>query len=168
ESGGFYSAEDAGEVGREGEFYVWSYEQLRALLDDQELALVSEYFDVNEDGGFEGNNILHIPIEKDWNRTVEADMQAIRAKLFAARSERARPHRDEKILTSWNALMISALCKGYAVLDDIRYLEAAQQAAGMIKLEMYQHPELKHSFSAGRAKVSGLLEDYAYLVQAAL
>jgi uncharacterized protein YyaL (SSP411 family) len=145
--GAFYSAEDAGEVGQEGECYVWTPEQIEAALGADEARLFSRVYGVTPEGNFveehrgaggtSGRTILSIvqPLDAVAARegttpaTLSGRLAAAREKLLAARAARPRPHRDDKILTDWNGLMIGALAYGARALDEPRYAQAASEAA---------------------------------------
>ncbi len=139
--GGFYSAEDADSEGEEGKFYVWTPEEVLRVLGQDDGALFNRFYGVTAEGNFEhGRSILHVeqPLEA-FAKLKELDPQLLkprlascRKKLLADRELRVRPHRDDKILTSWNGLMIAALAYGGATLNEPRYLEAAQHAAEFI------------------------------------
>lgn len=181
-SGAFYSAEDAdspdpdrpGHSG-EGAFYIWRQQEIASLLgkDAPEFCKyfgVEEYGNVANDpqGEFVGRNILYRPL--DHTDEQPARLEESKRILFDARSKRPRPHLDNKILTSWNALMISALSLGYRVLGDERYLVAAKRASDFILLGMYDPStgELLRRFCDGEAAVPAFLDDYAFLAQALL
>ncbi len=162
--GGFFSALDADSEGVEGKFYVWSLEQLRSALGDDADAAIA-WFGASEGGNFEGLNILE-------SRGVEppAEQRArIRARLLAQRSERVRPATDDKRLTSWNALMISALADAGAVLGREDYLTAARECADFLLTRMRDGDgKLLRSFNQGKAKLRAYLEDHAMLLDALL
>ena len=150
EAGGFYSSEDADSEGVEGKFYVWDFEELDALAPS-----AKEYYGVTRGGNFEGKNIL---------TALKGDPPEVeRARLFEAREKRIRPARDEKILTSWNGLTISALAEAGAAFDDPSLLDAARQASDFLLSEARSDGRVLHSYKDGEARVLGLLEDYAYL-----
>ncbi len=162
--GGFFSALDADSEGVEGKFYVWSLQQLRsALADDADAAIA--WFGASEGGNFEGLNILE-------SRGAEppAEQRArIRARLLEQRSERVRPATDDKRLTSWNALMISALADAGAVLGRDDYLTAARECADFLLTRMRDGDgRLLRSFNQGKAKLRAYLEDHAMLLDALL
>jgi uncharacterized protein YyaL (SSP411 family) len=162
--GAFHSALDADSEGVEGKFYVWSLAQLRAVLaDDAEAAI--EWFGASEGGNFEGANILE-------SRGPEPSPQVrerIRAALLTARDERIRPGLDDKRLTAWNALMISALAEAGAVLERADYVAAARRAAAFVLDEMRDADgRLLRTYNAGEAKLNGYLEDHAFMVEALL
>jgi len=192
--GAFYSAEDADSAADasrpnekgEGAFYIWSAEEIRALVE----APVSDWFfhryGVVEGGNvsndphaeFTGRNILYQANEIEdtalhFDRPVEEIRQALdRAAetLLAARAKRPRPHLDDKVLTSWNGLMISAFAKGGAVLEEPRYANAARRAAEFLIARMY-HPGtgiLLRRYREGDAAIPGFLDDYALFAQALL
>jgi uncharacterized protein YyaL (SSP411 family) len=169
EEGGFYSAEDADSEGEEGKFYVWTPEELAAALDPDEASLAARYWDVTGRGNFEGKNILHVArppeavadefglsTEELWER-----IAGIRAKLFAAREERVRPGRDEKILAAWNGLMLRSLALAARVTGREDYRKAAIENATFIVERMKEDGRIHRSYKDGRARFNGYLEDYA-------
>ena len=177
--GGFYSAEDADSVidpanpkeKGEGTFYIWTAEELQQALGDQYQRFASIYGvepkgNVPDDphGEFTGKNILYLRASLD--DATEAELQPAKAALLAIRSKRVRPHLDDKILTSWNGLMISAFAKGAQVLDDARYLGAAQRAAGFILTRMVDATSgvLQRRYRDGDAAIPGFLDDYAFFI----
>ncbi len=177
--GGFYSAEDADSPDPEnpahhgeGAFYIWRKSEIDALLGKESDAFC-DYFGVQPEGNvesdpqgeFTGRNILFRAQEGDVGA-----LESARKTLLAARTRRPRPHLDNKILTSWNALFISALCKGYRALDDARYLAAARRAAEFLLAHMYRAEGtcLLRRFCDGEAAIGGFLDDYAFLAQALL
>ena len=168
-SGGFYSALDADSEGEEGKFYVWDEEEIDELLGD-DAALAKAYFDVSDAGNFEGKNILHTPQFKEavaqaFGLSVEAveeRLGSIRQTLFTARAARIRPGLDDKILLSWNGLMLAALADAGRILGREDYLDSARRNAAFIRDEMMQGGRLLHSYKNGEAKIAGLLEDYAF------
>ena len=124
--GGFYSALDADSEGEEGRFYVWTLEQLREVLGDEDAGAAAEFFGVRPGGNFEGATILTRGESEPQN------LEEIRAKLYEARSRRVWPGLDDKRLTSWNALAISALAEAGAVLGRADFLDAAREAADFV------------------------------------
>ena len=176
--GGFYSTQDADSEGEEGKFYVWSRAEIAAVVGDDEATHAFCYcYDVTDEGNFEGHNILNRPktIEQCaqvLGRTaaeLQTALDAARRKLFDVRRMRVAPGLDDKVLVSWNGLMIAAMAQGTAVLGDARYLQAGRRAAEFIIAEM-RRPDgrLLHSFRAGQAKHPGYLDDYASLGEALL
>ena len=165
--GGFYSAEDADSEGEEGTYYVWSDAELRNLLTLEEYQEVYKIFGVTSGGNFEetGKNILHLNKEISWASSNSVDVKALKEKLLRIREKRERPFKDDKVLTAWNGLMISALAKAAQVLQDDEYLKAAQNSAQFIKENLYEKGRLGRRFREGEAKFTSSLDDYAYLVQ---
>ncbi|MEZ4754420.1 MAG: thioredoxin domain-containing protein [Bdellovibrionota bacterium] len=166
-SGAFYSAEDAGEVGKEGEFYVWTYKEIESLLSEDEFKRLKEVYSISEHGNFEhGTNILSFDVEKLWSEKQDPLIAQAQQKLFAARNKRQRPHLDDKILTAWNGMMINSFAKGYQAFGDEKYLNAAQVAAKFILENLYKNGQLLRRYRNGEAVVAGFAEDYAYLIEA--
>ncbi|MBN1454726.1 MAG: thioredoxin domain-containing protein [Methanomicrobia archaeon] len=167
--GGFYSAMDADSEGVEGAFYVWNPAEIRAVLGEERGALLSTYFGVTSRGNFErGASVLYRPeLPGDFDAD-EATIRTGAQELLAARNKRIRPATDDKILTAWNGLMISALAVGYQVFRDERYREAATAAAHFILKTLKQDGRLLRRYRDGEAAITGTLEDYAYLIAALL
>ncbi len=183
--GGFYSAEDAdsiNEVGTksEGAFYVWSEEEIRELLSEEEYKVVARYYGVKKAGNVPsdydaqeelvGKNILIVMEDEVLSKADEKSLESARTKLFEARQKRPHPHRDEKILTAWNGLMISAYARAGATLAHDDYIEMATCAALFIHKNLYDRSskELSRSWCAGRSTEQGFAEDYAFLIQGLL
>lgn len=164
--GGFYSAEDADSAGREGSFYVWSPKELSKILSKTEWESVEAAFDIPTRGNFEdGQNVLSLKSNASReNRSPE--LKEALHKIFEVRSKRLRPLRDEKVLTAWNGLMISALVRASMAFDEPRYLEAANKAANFINSELKKDGRLLRRWIKGEAKVQGYLEDYAFFIDA--
>jgi len=167
--GGFYSAEDAGEVGKEGEFYVFSPKELSAHLSKDEYALAERVLGVSDAGNFEhGATILSIPRGIDWSERDSDSVRALRTKLLALRDTRPRPHLDDKVLTSWNGMMITAFARAGTVLGESRYIERAQRAARFIESHLMQGGVLLHRYRDGEGAIEGTLDDYAFFIEALL
>ncbi|MCI0622137.1 MAG: thioredoxin domain-containing protein [Acidobacteria bacterium] len=193
--GGFYSAEDADsllERGKpehaEGAFYVWTADELKKLLGEDVAAVFSFYHGVEPSGNvplrqdiqgeLRGKNILiveHTLAEtaKKFGRREKATSEllaAARQKLFQVRSQRPRPPRDDKVLTAWNGLMISALARAGQVLNEPRYLQTAEAAARFLRTNLYegQSVSLKRRYRTGSADIDGFVDDYAFLIQGLL
>jgi hypothetical protein len=158
--GGFYSALDADSEGVEGKFYVWTVNEVReALGEDADAAITA--FGMSEQGNFEGRNI---PV-----RAQDEPPRKLRERLYDVRAKRVWPGLDDKRLTSWNALMISALADAGAVLGEPRYLDAARAAGGFVLRTMRDDDgRLLRTFKDGRAHLNAYLEDHAFLVEALL
>jgi uncharacterized protein YyaL (SSP411 family) len=163
DEGGFASSLDADSEGVEGRFYVWTPDEIRSVLGDELAAEAIEHFGVTDAGNFEGASIL-VRATSDPPRLGE-----IKAKLLAARERRVRPALDDKRLTSWNALMISALADAGAALERADYVSAAVTCARFIDAELTDaNGRLLRTFNRGRAKLDAYLEDHAYLLEAYL
>ncbi len=167
-AGGWYASLDADSEGHEGKFYVWQEQELRTLLgDDADLAFV--HWGVSRAGNFEGANILHVavPLAEVAARTgrthaeVEHVIARARARLFEARAPRVRPARDEKVLASWNGLMLRAVAEGARAFDDAALREDALRAAAFLRDEMIRDARVLRSWRSGRASIPGFLEDHA-------
>jgi hypothetical protein len=173
--GGFYSALDADSEGEEGKYYVWKKKEIRDVLgDDAEVFCL--YYDVTDGGNFEGNAILNNNISVSsvafhFGITEDKVLQIIsegEKKLLYARSMRTRPGLDDKVLTSWNALMISALAKGYRVTDNNEYLLAAEKCISFIEKNLISNGHLLRTYKDGKVKLRGYLEDYSYFINSIL
>ncbi|MFX1486475.1 MAG: thioredoxin domain-containing protein [Promethearchaeota archaeon] len=179
--GGFYSAEDADSEGEEGKFYLWTREEIKELLTEEEGDLVTSVYSIEEEGNFSeeatgrltGRNILHlkkplseiaselkIPLEK-----LEQVLRKARRKLFSFREKRVHPHKDDKILTDWNGLMIVALTKAAQALGEEKYLDSAKKAADFI-LERLSDSKgrLLHRYREGEADIPAFIDDYAFFI----
>ena len=169
--GGFYSAEDADSEGREGAFYLWSREETERELGPSDAERFCRHYGVEQSGNvrhdphgeFAGLNILYEAVAGE-------DLEALRNRLFEVRSRRVRPHRDDKILTAWNGLMLSAFAKAAQILEDARYLEAARRAAEFLLGRLYNADDatLLRRYRDGEAAIPGFLDDYAFFVQGLL
>jgi len=179
-TGGFYSAQDADSEGVEGKFFVWTSQEIEALLEPEAVGVFETYYGVSDYGNFEGKNILNVrrtvaEVAQRF-RLTEAEVETIlaegREKLFAAREERIKPARDEKILTEWNGLMIHAMAECGVVLGREDALDAAIQAAEFILGQMSQPDgKLYRTYKAlaeggGKAHLNAYLEDYAAFARA--
>jgi uncharacterized protein YyaL (SSP411 family) len=176
--GGFYSAEDADSEGEEGKFYVWTMDELRALL-GQDADRFAAVYGAREDGNFTDEasgeavraNILHLPqpLDEAARRAgVSVDglreaLEANRQTLLAARARRVRPHLDDKVLADWNGLMIAALSRAGRALGRDDYIERAQKAAAFIDARMWREGRLLHRYRDGEAAIPGMLEDHAFM-----
>ena len=161
DEGGFASALDADSEGVEGKFYVWTLDEVRTVLGDLADTAI-EHFGMSEAGNFEGANIP-VRATPDPERLDE-----IKAGLLAARGQRVWPGLDDKRLTAWNALMISALADAGAVLGEPRYTDAAVAAAEFILRDLRDDGRLLRSYNQGRAHLNAYLEDHAFLLEALL
>jgi uncharacterized protein len=175
-SGGFYATQDADSEGVEGKFFVWSADEITALLGQEDGALFSAYYGVTEGGNFEGENILHVsrPVEtvaRAQQATVERLQAAIergRRVLWEAREGRIKPGRDEKVLTAWNGLMLTSFAEAAAVLERADYRALAERNASFMLSELRRAGSLLHVYKDGRAKQQGFLDDFACAAQGLL
>ena len=170
--GGFYSAQDADSEGEEGKFYIWNIKEIESIISDKTTAeIFCEHYGVTQGGNFEGKNILNVRVPitslaKKYGKTPEQIVQIVKdasTTLFAEREKRVKPGRDEKILTSWNGLMISGFAKGFAVSGDEKYLQTAKSAFEFIESKLASNDgRLRRTFKDGQSKLNGYLEDYAF------
>lgn len=182
--GGFYSAEDADSEGEEGKFYLWTEVEVRQLLPKDEADFIINVFNLEPNGNWydeargikTGNNIPHL--RKTFNELADEfsmdekkfyeKLNSIRKKMFNWREKRIHPHKDDKILTDWNSLMISALVKSSLVFDNKDFLEAALSADSFIKKYLFDGKKLLHRYRDGESAIDANLDDYAFYIQAQL
>lgn len=173
--GGFYSAYDADSEGVEGKFYVWKKSEIREIL-GTDTDIFCLYFDVTDGGNWEGNNILYNNLNIStvaFNFGISEDkvqdiLNRCSDKLLDARSNRIDPGLDDKILVSWNSLMITAFAKGYRVTHDQKYLHAAKTCIGFIEDTLFVDGKLLRTYKNQIPKIDGYLDDYSYFVNALL
>jgi uncharacterized protein YyaL (SSP411 family) len=174
--GGFYSGWDADSEGVEGKFYVWTLTDLEEVVGDEQAPMVAAALGVTRAGNFEGANVLTRPLSTLelaarfalTPEQVEQTLAQALARLSQARAARVPPHRDEKIITGWNGLMLSAMALGAQVLEEQRYLTAATQGGRFILENLFKDARLCRIWSRGRVAIPGFLEDYAFLANACL
>jgi len=179
--GAFYSALDADSEGIEGRFYVWTEEEWRrttthmALAEGMTTELFEEYYNLLPGGNWEhGYNILHRTMrEEEFARLNALDplafkvaLQAFNQELLARRAERPRPGLDDKILCSWNGLMLKGLVDAFRAFGEIHILDLALQNAVFLRDHMRNGPQLYHVYKNGRATLTGYLDDYAFVIDA--
>ena len=176
--GGFYSAQDADSEGIEGKFFVWTPAELDEVLGAEDGRLAAEVFDVTAAGNFQDphhpefgrRNVLSRyrsleQVSADLDVTaaeLEARLPGWRARLLEARERRVRPGLDDKVLTSWNGLALAAFAEAGRVLGEPAYVAVAGRNADFVGASLWRDGRLLHAYKAGRARVDGLLEDYAY------
>ena len=175
--GGFYSALDADSEGEEGKYYVWKKEELEKLLGDKS-KLFFETYNINDYGYWEHNNYILIRKEKDEaiikknNLTIEQFNNTInecKKILLHERNKRIRPGLDDKILASWNGLMIKAYADAYHVFDEKKFLDAAANHANFIFQKLSKEDGgLYHNYKTGKATINGFLEDYCLMIEATI
>ena len=171
--GGFYSAEDADSEGEEGKFYVWTKPEVIHILGDDLGRIFCEVYDITDEGNFEGKNIPNLigadieELAKKEGLTIEQlkrKLESARKSLFQYRNLRVRPFRDDKILTTWNGLMIAALAKAGRVFDNAQYLASAKKALQFIEKNLFINGRLMVRYRDGEVKNKGFIDDYAYLL----
>ena len=170
--GGYYCATDADSEGEEGRFFVWTLDEIQALLDPVSAKAFTLFYDVTVQGNWEGKNVLHRSRTVAQTATelgctpeaLQSRLEAAREKLYHARLARVPPLLDDKVITAWSGLMIGAMAEGFRVLRDPRYLQSAERAARFV-LSALRRPDggLFRTARAGRAHLPGCLDDYAYL-----
>jgi len=173
--GGFYSAYDADSEGVEGKFYVWTKQEIKEIL-GSDADIFCLYFDVTDGGNWEGNSILCNNLNPSTvafnfgisEQKVHEIINSCSTKLLEVRSKRISPGLDDKVLVSWNSLMITAFAKGYRVTNDGRYLDAAKNCISFIEKNLFVDDNLLRTYKNGTAKINGYLEDYSYFVNALL
>ena len=172
--GGFYSAEDADSEGKEGKFYCWTEEELSRLLTSGEFSLAARYFGITQKGNFvdhsdpdplPGQNVLSVA-DAQLSPSERARLDLVKRKIFEARGKRVRPHLDDKVLASWNGMMLGALARAYAVLGDETYRAAAEKNLAFLQNKLWDAPgkTLYHRWRQGGRDSVQLLTAYANLL----
>lgn len=177
EEGAFFSAIDADSEGEEGKYYVWSKEEILDVLGEKDGEFYCRVYDITSGGNFEGKNIpnlIHTNMVKTFAEAGlkleegKAKLEESRQKLFEKRQERVYPHLDDKILTSWNALMIAGLAKAGQAFQNQDYVEKAEKALRFIEEKLMVNGELIARYRDGESKYSAYLDDWAFLLWAYL
>ena len=174
--GGFYSTQDADSEGEEGKFFTWSSDEVRQLLPPEVAAVFQSYYDITPRGNFEGKNILHVvqDVQEAADKAqmsreeLQARLQQGREILFQAREQRVKPGRDEKILTSWNGMMLRSIAEAARYLQRADYLQVALKNASFLLQNLRQNGRLLRTYKDGRAHLHGYLEDYTFLADGLL
>ncbi|MBT8116858.1 MAG: thioredoxin domain-containing protein [Gammaproteobacteria bacterium] len=174
--GGYYSSLDADSEGEEGRFYVWTPDAVRALLDADDYRLFARRYGLDRDANFEGHWHLHVyrtrnQLAEEFSLSLEAVEETLdRAHtiLFEAREQRIRPGRDDKVLTSWNGLMIRGMAIAGRHLDEPAWIDSAERALDFIRTTLWRDGRLLATCKDGRAHLNAYLDDYVYLVDAIL
>jgi uncharacterized protein len=174
--GAYYSALDADSEGVEGKFYVWTKTELHAIIGEEDIGLFSSYYNINERGYWEDDNYILLKNKSDQLFAVEHHLneqvlknkvQTWKQQLLAIRNKRVQPGKDDKILTSWNALTIKGLVDAYKATGHQAYLDTALRCAAFILKHMVlEEVKLLHAYKSGEAYVNGFLEDYAFTIEA--
>ena len=174
--GGFYSTQDADSEGEEGKFFTWTPDEIEAALPGEDAALFMLYYDVSRRGNFEGKNILHV--ERDAQAVADQAQVSLerlqdalergRKTLFQVREQRVKPGRDEKILTSWNGLMLRSFAEAGRCLERADYLQVAVKNAGFLLQHLCRDGRVLRTYKDGRGRLNGYLEDYTFLADGLL
>ncbi|MCB1022626.1 MAG: thioredoxin domain-containing protein [Acidobacteria bacterium] len=180
--GGFYSSEDADSEGKEGQFYIWTREEIFAVLGERNAKLFCQAYDVSSQGNWNHPGDAHVPagpknvlqlvrpaaviakLEGLGAADVEASLAASRQRLFEVREKRTRPGLDDKVLSGWNGLMLTALARVGAVFNERRYLEAARRAADFLTEQMVVDGRLCATYGKGSARLTAYATDYAFVI----
>jgi uncharacterized protein YyaL (SSP411 family) len=173
EAGGFYCAQDADSEGVEGKYYVFTPDEIIGILGKEDGNYFNEYYGITQDGNFEGESItnrLHVNSEEliSQNPLENDRISRLRKQIYEYQLHRTKLHKDDKILTSWNALMIVAYAKAYRILQREEYLEAATKAELFIREQLSRSDRLFVHFREGESKGIGHIDDYAFYVWALL
>jgi hypothetical protein len=174
--GGYYSTLDADSQGEEGRFYVWSLDEMKRLLDAEEWACSERHFGLTGRANFEGRWHLNVrmpapAIAQELGlplARVEQRLAAAKARLLAARAQRVRPGRDDKILTSWNGLMITGMARAGRSLGRPELVASAERAFDFARRVLAQEGRLYATTKDGRSRLAGYLDDYVFLIEAGL
>ena len=169
--GGFYSTQDADSEGEEGKFFIWSPQEINSIIGEEAGEIFARIYDVSDFGNFEGKNILHPILSLEQaSKLFRKDVKEIAAiiadgklKLFQEREKRIKPFRDEKIITSWNGLILSGLAEAIKISPQKAYVESANRTVEFIFSKIFRDGHLLHSYKDGKAKLLGYLDDYAFL-----
>jgi uncharacterized protein YyaL (SSP411 family) len=160
--GGFYSTQDADSEGVEGKYYVWNIDEIVEVLGEKRGKIICDHYGVTGEGNFAGSNILHI---RNGERQPPDNIDKAKSALLKKREQRAKPGRDDKVLASWNGLMLASLTEAAVVLNRRDYLEAAVKNGSFLLNSMVIDGHLRRSCKDGVAKINGYLEDYAPVIE---
>ena len=164
--GGYYSSLDADSEGEEGKFYVWDREEVRALLPAGEYEVFASCYGLDREPNFEEMHWNLVLAREPADEGLKALLESARAKVLAAREKRVRPGRDEKILVSWNALMVRGMAKSGRVFGVREWIASARRSLDFIRATMWKDGRLFATYKDGRAHLNAYLDDYAFLVDA--
>ncbi|MDE0325292.1 MAG: thioredoxin domain-containing protein [Candidatus Poribacteria bacterium] len=173
ENGGFYSTQDADSEGVEGKFFVWEPNDVEDIIGEENAEIFCEYYDITPQGNFEGENILHVQTPSDiFARKLRIELEDLDAlladgkqKLFDEREKRIKPGLDDKILTSWNGIMVRGMAMGYQLTGKPEYLEACEKSAEFVLTTLSQdNGLLLRTYRSGKSHLNAYLEDYSYFI----
>lgn len=165
--GGFFSAEDADSEGVEGKYYSWTKKEIKAIL-GKNAHKFCRYYNVTDDGNFDGKNVLHSILEVEEFEHPPFDLKSCKKKLLKERDKRVHPFKDDKIICSWNGLMIFSLAHAGAALEKSEYLKAAIKAATFIQAHLSKEGQLIRCWREGEGDLPSDLDGYAFTIRAAL
>lgn len=173
--GGFYSAQDADSEGREGRFYTWTWEEVHQTL-GPEAELFNDFYGISRKGNFEGRNILHISarieeyakLRKVDPKLLKDQLQEMKSNLLAEREKRTHPLKDDKILTSWNGLMIYTFAEAGRTFAEEKYLDLAEKGADFLRTHLFRGGILYRRWREGESRYEGCLDDYAFFIHGAI
>lgn len=176
EQGAYYSTLDADSEGAEGTFYIWSNEEIKSVLNNHEFLIAERYYGLNDIENFEGQWHLNVKssintVAEELNLTeedIQQSIQSINQKLLKQRNKRIHPDRDEKVLTSWNALMIKGMSLSGRLLEEDRFIDSAHAAIDFIHDTLFVNHRLLATYKDGKAHLMAYLDDYVYLIDALL
>lgn len=174
DEGAFFASQDADTEGKEGTWYTWELKEVLNLLGPKHAKVFARAYGMTSKGQQEGRNVLHLNVKVEALAQAEnipifeADHILKKGKetLFQAREKRSRPDTDEKIITAWNGLMITALATGYSVFGEGKYIDAAERCAKLIWSQQWRNGKLQRIYKEGQSSIAGCLEDYAYFLEA--
>ena len=184
--GGFYSSEDADSEGMEGKFYIWTRDEVFSVLGEEDAKLFCQAYDVSNYGNWNHPGDAHVPagpknvlelirpaeaiakLERRDVAEIEASLEKSRARLLEERNQRVRPGLDDKVLAGWNGLMLTALARAGAVLEEPCYLEAAARAADFLLEKMVVDGRLLATYGKGQARLTAYATDYAFVIEGLL
>ncbi|TMN21457.1 thioredoxin domain-containing protein [Lentibacillus cibarius] len=171
--GGFYSAIDADSEGVEGKYYVWDYDEVMQILGEQRGNLYTTVYGITPRGNFEGKNIPNL-LQTDFQAVASdndltttellEELEKARKQLLDAREKRVYPHVDDKVLTSWNAMMIAALAKAGSAFNEPAYTDTAKETMAFVERNLIQDDRLMARYRDGDVRFNGYLDDYAFLI----
>ena len=173
ENGGFYSTQDADSEGVEGKFFVWEPSEVEDIIGEENAEIFCEFYDITPHGNFEGESILHIQTPSDvFARKLGMEQAALdtlltdcKQKLFTEREKRIKPGLDDKILTSWNGIMIRGMAIGYQLTSKLEYLTACEKSAEFVLTTLSQEDGLLlRTYREGKSHLNAYLEDYSYFI----
>lgn len=176
EQGAFLSAEDADSEGVEGKFYTWTMDEIDDVLGSDDSELFCSVYGATAIGNFEGKNILHLPALLEHYASdnqmdhfeLEARIAELKEKLYKVREKRGHPLKDDKVLSSWNGLMIHSIVEAGKAFEISRYVDAGRRAARFIYGHLWKNGRLLRRYREGKVDFSGGLDDYAFMIRASL